>query len=140
MNWYNGFSPTQRTKALKWFRQQQKDGLKPHNPTVCDLCFQDEGIIDWHSEDYSEPFGSHIGEHGVCYICHMMLHCRFKSKQAWDVYVKALSEKKCFTAFKNRNWIQFKQQCLNEKFKHTGHKTVEKNGFEFISTLRLTNN
>lgn len=119
MNSYNGFSPTQRTKALKWFRREQSIGNKPANPECCDICGQTEGHLEWHSEDYSDPFDlGHIGKFGLCYVCHMMLHCRFKNKQAWEVYGAALADNKRFNGIKGRNWVHFRQFCLIDKFKY----------------------
>lgn len=41
-----------------------------------------------HSEDYSEPFGDHIGRYTLCYRCHMLVHCRFTGDgpRAWEEY------------------------------------------------------
>jgi hypothetical protein len=55
-------------------------------PIRCDACGQTEGPIDAHSEDYSEPFGDHIGEHALCYRCHMAIHTREKNPEAWAIY------------------------------------------------------
>ena len=78
---YNGFSAAHRTKAGAWFTAQGKP-----KPTTCKVCLQTKGWRGWHSEDYSEPFGPHIGEHGLCFVCHMMLHCRFRNPEAFEVY------------------------------------------------------
>src|ERR1700737_880157 len=42
--------------------------------------------IEVHSENYSEPFGDHIGEHGLCYRCHQMIHNRFRHAETWAIY------------------------------------------------------
>lgn len=135
MNSYNGFTPTQRMKALKWLREQQKLNLRTARPNKCDTCGQEHGILEWHSEDYSEPFGDHIGQYGLCYICHMMIHCRFKSKQAWSIYLQALKENKCFEAFQTRNWTQFRRDCLQNKFKDRKYTILQTNGYETMAKI-----
>ncbi len=90
MKFYNGFSPAQRLKALKWLRNEQAHGRRQSKPKVCMACGQTEGLLQEHSEDYSEPFGSHIGSYEFCYRCHITLHCRFSSHTAWEKYKEFL--------------------------------------------------
>ena len=85
MNSYNGFKPTERMKALRWYKGEVAGGRRS-DPVKCDCCGQTKGIIEAHSEDYSELFGDHIGKYGLCYRCHMIIHCRFKNSSAWQVY------------------------------------------------------
>jgi hypothetical protein len=75
---YNGFSAAQRQRALAWVKKQYAAGTR-QRPTRCDACSQDRGIIERHSEDYSEPFGDHIGAYALCFTCHMMVHARRRS-------------------------------------------------------------
>ena len=89
MNSYNGFEPGQRYRALRWLKGEVAAGRR-HPPTVCEACGQTEGIIEAHSEDYSDPFGDHIGAYGFCYVCHMMIHCRLKAPEAWKDYREAV--------------------------------------------------
>jgi hypothetical protein len=109
VNSYNGFSPEQRYRALDWLKGEYKAGRR-HPPTVCDACGQTEGIIEAHSEDYSDPFGDNIGAFGLCYRCHMAIHCRFRNRQAWDAYRQALREGKHFQAMHSRNFPEFSKQ------------------------------
>ncbi len=88
MNGYNGFSPEQRNRAQAWLREQWDAGLA--RPSVCCACGQDQGVIDAHAEDYSEPFGPHLHQFPMCYRCHMMIHCRFRNPEAWDKYRAAI--------------------------------------------------
>lgn len=132
MNSYNGFEPKQRYKALKWFREQQRLGFRPIKPTKCDVCTQTKGALEYHSEDYSDPFGANIGQFGLCYTCHMMIHCRYKSINSWNVYKKALEEKKVFQPFYSRNWIWFKKQCLTEKFAFMDYELVKENNYKVL--------
>lgn len=83
---YNGFTPEQRSKAARWLRQQN-----PPRPTTCDACGQDAARnVTRHSEDYSEPYGPHIGAFSLCYVCHMLVHCRFSAREAYERYVGLL--------------------------------------------------
>ena len=91
MNPYNGFTGLQRGRALDWLNRQYRDGLR-QRPTACEVCGQTEGMFQAHSEDYSgPPYGDNIGAHGLCYVCHMMIHCRFASSAAWARYKLALA-------------------------------------------------
>ncbi len=114
MNSYNGFSPRQRYRALDWLKGEYKAGRR-HRPTRCDACGQTEGVIEPHSENYSEPFGDHIGAFGLCYRCHLMIHCRFRSKEAWDAYRQAIREGKRFQALYTRSFPEFGKQLRGEE-------------------------
>lgn len=81
---YNGFTPEERTKGGNWYRKNRKAGVIPA-PAVCCCCGQTVGV-NGHSEDYSEPFGDHIGCFHLCYRCHMAIHCRFKNYEAFKTY------------------------------------------------------
>lgn len=91
MNPYNGFTPKQRMVALAWLKGQVAMGWRHASPSLCQECGRTDGWLEWHSEDYSAPFGANIGEHGLCYLCHLMLHCRFRSPARWDAYVAMLA-------------------------------------------------
>jgi hypothetical protein len=90
-NPYNEFTGAERMKAYRWWKRQEALGLVA-KPTVCDLCEQTEGQIEGHSEDYSEPYGENIGRWGLCYRCHMMLHCRRKAPEAWARYARMICQ------------------------------------------------
>lgn len=104
MNWYNGFSPEQRSRALAWLKKRQAAGLFPAAATKCMATGQTAGIIDFHSEDYSEPFGPHIGAFQFCYRTHMMIHCRFKSPEAWARYLDLLRRGAVWRPCKTRDF------------------------------------
>lgn len=90
VNSYNGFSPAQRTAALRWLNREYAAGTRTR-PTSCDVCGQTRGLIEAHSEDYSgPPYGPNIGAFGLCYRCHMMIHCRFSAPDAFEAYVQSL--------------------------------------------------
>lgn len=84
-NPYNGFTPQQRSKAGRWIRRQRANGLRaPH--TQCCACLREGGSVAGHSENYSFPYGPHIGEYGLCFPCHMAVHHRFKMPDQWNAY------------------------------------------------------
>lgn len=135
MNSYNGFSPNQRMKALRWLRDQQAKGLRDQKPVSCDVCHQTEGLLDFHSEDYSEPFGPNIGEYSLCYICHMMIHCRFRNRASWNIYKKYLREGKQFKPYYFRDWQNFKKDCLIERFANREYKVINNTGAKILDSL-----
>lgn len=111
MSEYQGWTGKQRVRALNWLNREYKAGRRVR-PTVCDGCGQTEGILEAHSEDYSEPFGDHIGGMGLCYRCHMALHCRFKAPEAWILYRRAICCGVRFKPFLKRNWFGFRAEHL----------------------------
>src|SRR5262249_54122884 len=82
-----------------------------HRPGVA----QDEGVVEPHSEDYSAPFGDHIGAYGLCYRCHMMVHCRFKKRAAWDRSRAAVRAGKRSAPIRSRNFPEFVKQLRGER-------------------------
>jgi len=105
---YNGFTPHQRNKAQKWLNQQWAS-FRLSKPTVCCACGQDEGVMDAHAEDYSEPFqaGKTDAFH-LCFRCHMMVHCRHRDKLGWMNYKQAIKSGIIFEPFFRRDWDKFK--------------------------------
>ena len=107
MNSYNGFSPAQRTRAQAWLNREWESGrlARPH---VCCACGQSNGIIDAHAEDYSEPFQSgKTDEYHLCFICHMMVHCRFRNHTAWARYRSAVARGVQFRPYMRRDFQGF---------------------------------
>jgi hypothetical protein len=97
---YNGFDHNARMKALYWLRREYAAGRRT-KPLICDACGQTEQPITAHSEDYSDPFGDHIGKHGLCYRCHLMIHCRFKAPEAWETYKLHIRQGRIFVPISN---------------------------------------
>jgi hypothetical protein len=92
MKSYNGFSPEARERAARWLRAEWASG-RLAKPSVCCACGQDQGVIDAHAEDYSEPFRAGVtDEFHLCFTCHMMVHCRFRNRAAWDRYREAIAK------------------------------------------------
>lgn len=106
MKAYNGFQPKQRYAALRWLRAEQAAGRRPAHPTACMACGQQDGILDFHSEDYSEPFGAHIGAYELCFACHLSLHCRFSRPQAFQLYVGLIDAGHRLKPYPSRNFRQ----------------------------------
>jgi hypothetical protein len=92
--------------AYRWAMAEQAAGRRV-TPGECDACGQTEGLIERHSEDYSAPFGDHIGRHGLCYTCHMMVHCRVRSPEAWRPYRDAVRAGAVFKPFHGRAFNAF---------------------------------
>lgn len=111
MKSYNGFSPELRNKSQRWINAEYAAGRR-QRPTKCVACGQTKGIFDAHSEDYSEPFGDHIGEFGICFVCHMMLHCRYRNKEAWEEYKACVRLGYMFKPFHTRNFGSFASRHL----------------------------
>jgi hypothetical protein len=47
--------------GYRWLEREYAAGRRAR-PIMCDACGQADGPIDAHSEDYSAPFGDHIGD------------------------------------------------------------------------------
>jgi len=110
MNSYNGFTAAQRMKALRWSRAEEAAGRRTGAGDRCDVCLQERGHLERHSEDYSEPFGDHIGRWTLCYRCHMILHCRFRNPDAFRHYCEVLKAGNRFELLYNRNFPAFLSQ------------------------------
>ena len=115
MNSYNGFEPKQRLKALRWIKKEMAEGRREPQPNTCDGCGGTDGFMEWHSEDYSEPFGDHIGQYGLCYQCHMMLHCRFRNPKKFIDYIRYIVDGYRPKPYMSRNWERFRIQFLQNE-------------------------
>jgi hypothetical protein len=111
LNSYNGFTPDQRMAGLRWLKNEYAEGRR-RPPVKCDVCGQTKGILEAHSEDYSEPHGDNIGQFGLCYPCHMMLHCRFRHPRALSVYSRLIEAGKRSEPFFSRNYPMFRDRVL----------------------------
>lgn len=113
---YNGFTSNERQKAHNWLRGQIKAGHREpaeQNSRGCDACGQEQGTLQYHSEDYSAPYGDNIGAFLFCYPCHMIIHCRFKSPDAWHTYRDHVRRGfKLTLPFWGRNWHRFTREVL----------------------------
>lgn len=112
MTWL--ISITDSPRKNDWARYVGLTPSRRGTPISCDACGQTEGYISGHSEDYSFPYGDHIGRFGVCYRCHMMIHCRFKNPEAWETYKAHLREGRVFAPIGRNFWL-FRKQTLDAK-------------------------
>tara|TARA_R110001592_G_scaffold171235_1_gene409453 strand:+ start:18973 stop:19401 length:429 start_codon:yes stop_codon:yes gene_type:complete len=135
MNSYNGFTANQRMKAFKWLMEKITRKEIPPKPDKCDVCGQTKGHIEYHSEDYSAPFGEHIGQFGLCYTCHLMIHCRKNSKSTWLDYIQSITDGKRYEPFYYKAWVDFKQKCLIDKFANMKYEIVEGNNSEILTNI-----
>jgi hypothetical protein len=78
---YNGFTGKEREASLRRVHKLWASGEVP-KPVECLACFQREGTIHGHSEDYSNDH-VHIP---ICITCHLILHMRFQMPKLWDQY------------------------------------------------------
>jgi hypothetical protein len=88
---YNGFTWKERELAYRWLKQEIREGRRIL-PTKCEACGSEKGRP--HSEDYSEPFGDHIGAYILCDRCHKTyLHSiRYRRPESWKRYLAQLRE------------------------------------------------
>jgi hypothetical protein len=100
-------------RAHRWLRAEYAAGRRKP-PLSCDACGQTEGVIQAHAEDYSEPFGPHIDQYGLCYRCHMMVHCRFNNEDAWQAYKQQVRDGRVFEPIGRNFWL-FCRQSLRTK-------------------------
>lgn len=92
MKSYNGFTPQQRMEGDRIIKQAIAEGkLKP--PTKCRVCGQDKGILHVHAEDY-RPDKILANCRCLCWRCHMILHSRYRNREAFNRYFKEVREGK----------------------------------------------
>ena len=120
MKAYNGFTPAQRLKAYQWLQAEYEAGRRVR-PIRCDACSQTSGVIEAHSEDYSRPFGAHIGQHGLCWTCHMMVHNRLNAPDAWRRYRASLRAGAVFRPFYSRDFGAFSAAFLRDDLPGPDH-------------------
>jgi hypothetical protein len=112
---YNGFSGEQRARAQSWLNAQWRSGAIAR-PLDCCACGQAAQPIDAHAEDYSEPFRKDVtdGFH-LCFICHMMVHCRHRSQEAWRLYRHMVESGGRAIPVGGRHFPAFQQKFLTGK-------------------------
>ncbi len=103
-NSYNGFTWAERQRAYTWLKRQWAEGKRTKVGACCDVCRQTAGHLMAHSEDYSAPYGDHIGQWTLCYWCHMLLHCRFRASEAFERYVDVLEGGERFVNVPRAEW------------------------------------
>ncbi len=88
-SFYKGFTPSQRAAAGRWLKKEIAEDRRP-KASECMACGQKAGVLDYHSEDYSQPFGANIGEFQFCYLCHLLWHGRRRRPAGWEEYLRQL--------------------------------------------------
>jgi hypothetical protein len=112
MRSYNSFPPEARERAQRWLRAEWTSG-RLARPSTCCACGQNKGIIDAHAEDYSEPYGAGVtDEFHLCFTCHMMVHCRFRNRAAWDRYRQVIAKGGHFEPVFKRDFGRFAKHYL----------------------------
>lgn len=110
---YNGFSGRQRQDSYDWLKREMAAGRVPP-PSRCCICGQDHGPLAYHAEDYSRPYGPHIWAYPVCWLCHMMIHCRFRKPDAFNAYRVILESGRRWSPI-GQNWGRFCQEFLGSQ-------------------------
>jgi hypothetical protein len=88
-SWYNGYSAKEREIKFKALKARIATGQLAPAAGPCALCGDPEVPVEYHDEDYGEPF---IWEPpallALCRHCHRdKLHKRFWRHAAWHAYV-----------------------------------------------------
>jgi hypothetical protein len=88
-NWYNGYSPEERGKKFEILKNLIKEGTVPAAKGPCMICNDPESPVEYHSEDYGEPFlWEPPAMYSLCQSCHRFkLHGRFRYPSSWEAYV-----------------------------------------------------
>ena len=140
MNPYNGFTGAQRDKAQRWLNQQWALGALKR-PIECVACGQDQGVIDAHAEDYSEPFRAGVTDaFHLCFVCHMMVHCRYRNEPVWRNYRDCVEFGFRARAFFNRNWPGFQKEYLVETFAETSFTRARRPMRKALLEIELSQN
>lgn len=87
---YNGFTPEQRVAGARWLDAEIAAGRARH-PTRCHACGRSDIQVRGHSEDYSAPYGPHIGQFALCVTCHLVVHMRHRAPSAFAEYARQVA-------------------------------------------------
>lgn len=88
-SWYNGYSPEERDYKLKVLKSLIAKGDVPPATGPCALCGDPEVPVEYHDEDYGEPFiWVPPAMFSLCRFCHRdTLHKRFWKHSAWQAFL-----------------------------------------------------
>jgi hypothetical protein len=101
---YNGFGPKIRDDSFRWMKEEIAAG-RVEPPSQCSACGETDGHLDYHTEDYSLPFGPHVYAYPLCFRCHMMLHIRYRRRKDWLRYVEQLEAGAVYVPLRSRGEI-----------------------------------
>jgi len=87
--WYNGYSPKERDVKSKVLKRLVAKGELPPASGPCALCGDPEAPVEYHDEDYGEPFiWGPPALLCLCRNCHRdKLHKRFWRHSAWYAFI-----------------------------------------------------
>jgi hypothetical protein len=88
-SWYNGYSAGDRDAKFKILKSLIRKGELPPATGPCMLCGDPDVKIEYHDEDYGEPY---LWEPpallALCRNCHRdKLHKRFSRHSAWHAFI-----------------------------------------------------
>lgn len=102
---YNGFTPAERAKGGAAYNAAIRSGVVK-SPTQCEACQAAEGVTG-HNEDYETP----LQFFEVCFLCHMMIHCRYRDVGRWQLYLSLLDEGAVLARVSG--WPEFREKYLS---------------------------
>ena len=123
-NSYNGFLWPERQRAYGWLKQEWAAGRRPKVGSQCDVCGQTAGYLMAHAEDYSAPYGPHIGQWSLCYWCHMLLHYRFRADEVFASYVAVLEGGERFVNLHGPQWARCRTTWRDVWFRAANQPTA----------------
>lgn len=87
--WYNGYDAAERAAKLKELRRRIACGEQPLAAGPCDLCGDPGVSVEYHDEDYSQPYlWCRPAIFCLCRTCHRQkLHGRFSNPSQWLVFL-----------------------------------------------------
>jgi hypothetical protein len=87
--WYNGFSPKERDDKYKVMCNLMAKGELPTASGPCALCGDPEVPVEYHDEDYGEPFlWNEPAVFVLCHHCHVhKIHTRFQHPAVWNAFI-----------------------------------------------------
>ena len=88
MEWYNGFSPAERTANGVALNAGLAAETVPRPSGNCALCGDPAASLEYHSEDYARPYRWTVpAAYAVCRHCHRnKLHKRFAAPEIWEAF------------------------------------------------------
>ncbi len=111
MKSYKKWSAKERLESLKKTKQAIKDWIIPEAKKLwCKRCWQTEGIIEYHNEDYSDPIKF---LEPLCFRCHIIHHSKFRAPEACKIYWEEIKKwKKYPPVFKRDMSIFLKEHNI----------------------------
>lgn len=87
MDFYNGYTPQERSRKLRASYTLFPNHSHPYYHGACHMCGDPSSPVEPHSEDYAQPYlWERPAEYALCKTCHGRLHKRFSRPFAWEAY------------------------------------------------------